>query len=451
MNKRGISAIVATVLIVLITVAGVAIIWVAIIPMVNENADFESFDVRFSIITSSGYTVYDPDSGLLSVQVKRGPDTNQEINYIELIVVVGGNSEKFTKLPIPGSNQAKTYYLSVSGSPESVSVAGIVGRGENRLESKPITSELDNLPDGDIDKDELVDEGTLIYLSGKANVSSQICKDVTNDGYVNSILGKSCSLGECDGSGGCFECVQDSCDDDNVCTVDSCGGNSCLYTVITSCGVDGGCCPAGCNANNDGDCLPVSGNDIAEGDEECDGSDLREKSCESLGYYSGTLSCNALELDTSGCVLCGDEDVTSYCENAGGDLNDGEWITRLTFGGIDNPSAADGYLDASHIISDQLVRGSSYTIDVEESISGYEECFSVWIDWNHNEVFDDNERTYVGCGEDEVVSGTISTPSDALLGSTLMRIVGAYSSYPSGACTAPYYNEVEDYTICVAP
>ena len=36
-NKKGISAIVATVLIILITVAAVTIIWAAIIPMINDN------------------------------------------------------------------------------------------------------------------------------------------------------------------------------------------------------------------------------------------------------------------------------------------------------------------------------------------------------------------------------------------------------------------------------
>lgn len=37
MNKRGISAIVATVLIILITVASVTIIWVAIIPLISDR------------------------------------------------------------------------------------------------------------------------------------------------------------------------------------------------------------------------------------------------------------------------------------------------------------------------------------------------------------------------------------------------------------------------------
>jgi flagellin-like protein len=40
MDKKGISAIVATVLVILITVAGVAIIWVGVLPMISESFEF---------------------------------------------------------------------------------------------------------------------------------------------------------------------------------------------------------------------------------------------------------------------------------------------------------------------------------------------------------------------------------------------------------------------------
>jgi len=74
MKKKGISAIVATVLIVLITVSSVAIIWIAIVPMINlGNLEGEHFAVL--VITSeSGYTVWDEDLQSMSVQVNRGDD-----------------------------------------------------------------------------------------------------------------------------------------------------------------------------------------------------------------------------------------------------------------------------------------------------------------------------------------------------------------------------------------
>ena len=74
MNKRGISAIVATVLIILITVAAVTIIWGTVIPMVRDNLDFSSLEGRVSVVTSEGYTYYDSDNESASIQVKRDPD-----------------------------------------------------------------------------------------------------------------------------------------------------------------------------------------------------------------------------------------------------------------------------------------------------------------------------------------------------------------------------------------
>ena len=67
MNKRGISAIVATVLIILITVAGVAIIWGAIIPMIGEDVSFGDEMVDLRIVTSAGYTAWDEESGIMVV------------------------------------------------------------------------------------------------------------------------------------------------------------------------------------------------------------------------------------------------------------------------------------------------------------------------------------------------------------------------------------------------
>jgi hypothetical protein len=48
--------------------------------------------------------------------------------------------------------------------------------------------------------------------------------------------------------------------------------------------------------------VSVCGNGIIESGEECDGSNLGGQTCESLGYYSGTLSCNPdCTFDTSNC------------------------------------------------------------------------------------------------------------------------------------------------------
>ena len=76
----------------------------------------------------------------------------------------------------------------------------------------------------------------------------------------------------CDPPGSC----PSSCDDGNPCTIDSLSGSAatctaiCGTTSITTCTHGDGCCPSGCNANNDNNCLPACGNSVVEAGETCD-------------------------------------------------------------------------------------------------------------------------------------------------------------------------------------
>ena len=62
-GKNAISAIVATVLTIMITVAAIVIVWTAVLPMVNKNFDAGVGDVRLSVSSREGYTVYDIGAG----------------------------------------------------------------------------------------------------------------------------------------------------------------------------------------------------------------------------------------------------------------------------------------------------------------------------------------------------------------------------------------------------
>ena len=49
--------------------------------------------------------------------------------------------------------------------------------------------------------------------------------------------------------------------------------------------------------------IGICGNNIVEGSEQCDGTDLNNKTCQDLGYSDGTLSCdNACDLVTTLCT-----------------------------------------------------------------------------------------------------------------------------------------------------
>ena len=84
--------------------------------------------------------------------------------------------------------------------------------------------------------------------------------------------------------------------------------------------------------------------------EDCDGDNLGNLSCNAIGYYGGTLSCDGCRFDTSECTNCGDGVVQpeedEECDR-GGALNDGgydgctETCTR-------GPYCGDGVLDEGY-------------------------------------------------------------------------------------------------------
>jgi parallel beta-helix repeat protein len=110
-DKKGISAIVATVLIILITVAAVTIIWAAIIPMIQDTLpDEEAFETRSSVITSGGYTAYDSSTGALFVQVEQFGN----ISRLDIIVSNKGTSYTWSYTDVPANNQMKTYEINLT-------------------------------------------------------------------------------------------------------------------------------------------------------------------------------------------------------------------------------------------------------------------------------------------------------------------------------------------------
>ncbi len=71
------------------------------------------------------------------------------------------------------------------------------------------------------------------------------------------------------------------------------------------------------------DCAQVCGNNVVEGTEVCDGTDLGGQTCGDFGCTGGgTLACNATcdGFDTSGCLDCADCDFDGICE-VGEDCN----------------------------------------------------------------------------------------------------------------------------------
>ncbi len=120
--------------------------------------------------------------------------------------------------------------------------------------------------------------------------------------------------------------------------------------------------------------------------------------------------------------------------------------------GIINFSGSDGgYGDYTNLSADVQL-GQSYDIFLEPAFTAtvYNELWFIYIDWNQNFVFDAGELVFQsGTASSTLVTGTINVPTDALLGSTRMRIVmGWDGNNPAPtACGTYQFGETEDYTL----
>ena len=147
MNKKGISAIVATVLIILITVAAVTIIWAAIIPMISENLDKATRcgDATSQLTLKEDYTCWHSSgssSGNMSVQVSRGSGSF-ELADIKVILETAGNDEHYmildntstgkayVKGDFPEINENKVFLINKSiEKPDTVRVTPVIVSGQ---------------------------------------------------------------------------------------------------------------------------------------------------------------------------------------------------------------------------------------------------------------------------------------------------------------------------------
>lgn len=141
------------------------------------------------------------------------------------------------------------------------------------------------------------------------------------------------------------------------------------------------------------------------------------------------------------------DDSRAYCAATGGC---DEYISRVQLNEIDNLSNCTSYGNYTNLSTTMSV-GSSYQITVTNGTPVYsEDQCGLWIDWNQNEVFDDNESILMngspGVGP---YTATIIPPVGAMPGETRLRtrIVYYQSPIPCGALT---YGEAEDYTVNVS-
>jgi len=142
--KKGISTIIATVLVVLITVAAVSILWVGVNPLLD--ADVSTFETSLSVITSEGFTFYDPENKTAMIQIASVGD--RAADYVQVIITLSDGRQLISTHDAPLKGGRKVLHLNLSdefvapSTPVSFSIAPIfIIDGEVVLGQK--TNEVD--------------------------------------------------------------------------------------------------------------------------------------------------------------------------------------------------------------------------------------------------------------------------------------------------------------------
>ncbi|MXN92999.1 T9SS type A sorting domain-containing protein [Flavobacterium sp. Sd200] len=123
-------------------------------------------------------------------------------------------------------------------------------------------------------------------------------------------------------------------------------------------------------------------------------------------------------------------------------------ISNATTGCIGNNDTSNGYSNHTSVIL-KAYRNTAvtFTVNFTGSLTNFT-YLSVWIDWNHDYTFSDDEAVYLSTTEE--VSGalqfTTTVPENAVIGSTRMRMKAVSGWLGSGACGYNSQGEVEDYT-----
>ena len=197
-GKSGISAIVATVLVILLTIVAIMIVWTTVVPMVQEiDEGLSEEDSKVFIVIEKGYTIYDPAQHFAFVQVKRGAD-EENLSKLRIIFTIDGNSVPFETAYAPSSNGEATYSFdfiahNVEGQPEMVSVAPVfdvngkdkIGKITSSVEMPIKPASVSESAKEKAEDNTYVGDDTRIHLTGCGILNVENGEYVLDNNIVN--------------------------------------------------------------------------------------------------------------------------------------------------------------------------------------------------------------------------------------------------------------------------
>ncbi|MBM3403545.1 MAG: PKD domain-containing protein [Bacteroidetes bacterium] len=167
------------------------------------------------------------------------------------------------------------------------------------------------------------------------------------------------------------------------------------------------------------------------------------------GLYTVSLTAtNAFGTDTETKTDYIDAELCSYCSSTSNNATE-EWIGNVTFNTINNTTTGTAGYENFTTISTDVSQGVLYNLSVtcDQTATFTENCWA-FIDWNQDCDFTDANESFdlgqvIGPG---TMSLDITIPTEALTGTTRMRISLKYYSDPT-PCETFAYGQVEDYSL----
>jgi hypothetical protein len=133
-----------------------------------------------------------------------------------------------------------------------------------------------------------------------------------------------------------------------------------------------------------------------------------------------------------------------------------DWIAKVKIGTIDNTSGKSPYSNFTNLSTNLSPGNTPVELTTGFSYFTFDEYWRVWIDFNHDNDFDDVGETVLEQIKTKPANGTptstlsanLFVPDNAPAGATRMRVSMKRGAYPSPCETLPF-GEVEDYSVNV--
>jgi len=389
MKKRGMSAVVTTLIIILLAIVAVGIVWVVVKNIINQGKDeitLTGLTLDLEIMKAS----YDDDAGILSVTVKRNPGDGNLVG-INFVIGDGDNSVVVTRDTTLAELGVKTFTFTLNtlavGEITSISVAPIFESPSGKEVTGEVrdttTSTSGDLGTGDLD------------YGGEPGGGEEPCIPEC-DGLDCGMDPTGCeSCGDCEEGFYCADnqsCVNDTCvpDDDSVtCATAECG------TLSNNCGAEVTC----------GNCTTLHNESWVCSNHVCVYEPACIDTCESEGLECGIHEICGVEynceFETGGCVegyecvpendTCqiisyintglvgwfGPPDVTKYFSSSSLPKTDGLYYGyAATFPGLAVP---DCYIIIGYKYSESVYENAIVELNLEGPLSiATEDSYEIW-------------------------------------------------------------------------